>query len=97
MAGAIEPCHQFCMPTENGIRFDDRSNGLQRLAAKLLTDSGKLPPFFIFESKLTVYFRSQDTVFDDEILIAKPKFFVNGAGDKGLSSFVQSMKYLQDW
>ena len=24
------------------------------------SDNGKLPPFFIFESKLTVYFRSQD-------------------------------------
>jgi hypothetical protein len=71
------------MPTENGIRFDDCRNGLERLSSELFANCGKLPPFFIFESKLTSYFRSQDTVFDDKILATEPKLFVDGASDIG--------------
>ena len=57
MAGSIELAgHQFGMPTKDCIRFDDRRNGLQRLSSELLTDCGKLSPFFVLESKLTFFF-----------------------------------------
>ena len=84
MAGSIELAgNQFGMPTKDSIRFDDRRNGLQHLSSELLTDCGKLSPFFVLESKLTFYFRSKDTVLGDKILIAKPESLIDGAGDIG--------------
>ena len=69
------------MPTENGIRLDDCRNGFQRLSSEMFTDCGKLPPLFVFESKVTFDFRSQETIFSDEILVTEPKLLVDGAGD----------------
>ena len=50
--------HQFRMPTENSIRFDDRRNGHECLSSELLPDGGKVSSLFFFEPKSPVDIRS---------------------------------------
>ena len=88
IAGAIKlPGYQFGMPSEDGFRFHNRHNGFKPLSPELFTDRGEFPAFFIFQLDSARQFRPQDPVFGDQILIAEPKFLINGAGDMSEQRF----------
>ena len=82
IAGTIElSSDKLGVPSKNGSGFDDGRDGLESFSSELLADGSKLSPFFILEPDSACYFRPENPVFGDKILISEPKLLVDGAGD----------------
>jgi len=60
--------HQLAMPSQDGVRFDDGGDFIQRRFTKLLANFGQGAPLSISELDPAFNLVAQDTIFRHQIL-----------------------------
>jgi hypothetical protein len=74
---------QLAVPGEDGVRGDEAGHFIQRLLAQLLAQFGERLPLAVAQAHAARDLLAQDTVFCDQIFIAKQEFLVHRARNIG--------------
>ena len=73
--------HEFTVPAENRVGFDDRRHVLEGLLAQLLADHGEGLALAITQPEATFELVAEDAVFRHQIFVAQQQFLIDGPSD----------------